>query len=167
MCVCFMAWQGNDEQTETMACPDISPVLITTMQAQTDGSNHRLVTNVRCGFRKALSSPQEFNVIRRMCERSPMSHAVSDAQPETRESQAETSGRRALAQRGPRAFQDRNSAPTSLRRRSKGICLQPPRKPPEDSDQRKYLCVPLVLEWPIDRTSQYRLYIEREAACTR
>jgi hypothetical protein len=124
-----MAWQGNDEQTETMACPDMSPVLITTMQAQTDGSNHRLVTNVRCGFRMALSSLRRSNVIRRMCERSPMSHAVSDAQPETRGSQAETSGRRALAQRGPRAFQDRNSAPTSLRRRSRGSASNPLESP--------------------------------------
>lgn len=150
-----MAWQ----RYTTIAGPDMSPVVITTMHAQTDGSNHGLVTNVRCGFRKAPTSPQRLHVIRRMCERSSMSHAVSDAQSETRGSQAETSGRRALAQRGPRAFQNRNSAPTSLRRRSKGICLQPPRKPPEDSDERKYLCVPLVLEWPIDRTSQYRLYI--------
>jgi hypothetical protein len=127
-------------------------------------TNYRLETNARCGFRKALSSTQRSHVIFRMCERSPMSHAVSDAQPETRASQAETSGRRALTQRGPRAFQRRNSAPTSPRRRSKGICLQAPRKPPEDPDERKYLSVPLVLEWPFDRTSRYRPYIYIEAS---
>jgi hypothetical protein len=122
-------------------------------------TNYRLETNARCGSRKALSSRQRSHAIFRMCERSPMTLAVSDAQPETRGSQAERSGRRARAQRGPRAFQDRNSAPTSLRRRSKGICLQPPRKPPEDQMKGKDLCVPLVLDWRFERFSRYELHI--------